>query len=552
MSESGSRMRGGVLAIVFAAGTLVSLNSAAQLNKPTREDATGRWVGEYTLDHQRVFLVVRLKKENEKWVGTYNRPVLDWENDLDLRNLQIDRNQIAFNLGDASSVIHVETRWVANSLQGTVKAARVQGKIVLEPTAILPKEYLDTLAGNYEAAGGSYVIERENNYLCFLNRRTGRSGRLVPASETQFWTGPGIDIWYPEQTWFEFVRRSDGQPTQLKVRRGRTRRLTLDRKVLYTREEVEFENAGTKLSGTLRIPAEGRRGPALVILHGSNYQTRGGQYGALAFVGDQFARNGFAVLNYDKRGTGKSGGKRDDDPELLSGDAAAAVGLLRTRPEVNPGIIGLWGISQGGILEPLVAQKTDRLAFFINVSGAVVNTNEQEIQRTELKLRADGFSKDEVNAAVHLQRVKFRYACKRDNWDEYETVLRAAQGKAWLPDPYIGPPESRGDDAWDFWKCGVDPGKYWESVRVPVLYLQGEFEAYSKPLENLARLRQAMQVAGNPHFEHKLLPGAEHSMFKARTGGEKELPFLNTYVDGYFPLLTDWAKRQADSALRHP
>jgi hypothetical protein len=60
-----------------------------------------------------------------------------------------------------------------------------------------------------------------------------------------------------------------------------------------------------------------------------------------------------------------------------------------------------------------------------------------------------------------------------------------------------------------------------------------------------------MQVAGNQKFEQKLMRGAEHSMFKARNGGEKELPFLNTYVEGYFRLSTDWAtSRVVSSTLK--
>jgi hypothetical protein len=330
-------MRNWVLSLVFLSLTWMCLDSGAQISKPNFQDPSGRWVGQYTAGHRRVFVVIRMKKENGKWVGTYNRPVLDWENDLDLRALTIHGNTINFELGESSSAIHVDTRWIANSLQGKVSSAGTRGKIILEPTATLSKDYMDTLAGDYEtAAGDSYVIERENNYLCFLNRRTGRSGRLMPASETEFWSGPSLDIWYPQEFRFEFGQVGDGQSTQLKVSERGKQKIVADRKELYRKEEVAFRNAETKLSGTLRVPPGSQRRPAVVVLHGSNYQTRGGQYGSLAFVADQFARNGFVALSYDKRGTGKSGGKRDDDPELISGDAASAVRMLRGRPEVDP------------------------------------------------------------------------------------------------------------------------------------------------------------------------------------------------------------------------
>ncbi len=544
-------MRNWILSLAFLALTLVCLSPAQTL--PERGDPSGRWVGEYRTGHRRVFLVLLIKKENGKWTGVYNRPLLDWENRPDLMALTVHDDAVSFDLGDSSSSIHADTRWIGNSLRGKIAGPGGEGKIILEPSATLSKDYLDTLAGDYDdGSGDSYVIQRENTYLCFLNRRTGRSGRLIPASETEFWSGPTFDIYYPAEFRFTFVRGGNGQPTQLRVSERGKRKVVAGRKMVYRTDEVEFHNGDTKLSGTVWIAPGGGPHPAVVILHGSNYQTRGGQYAALAFVADQFVRNGFVALTYDKRGTGKSGGERDDAPELLSGDAAAAVGLLRNRPDVDPDRIGLWGLSQGGIIEPIAAEKAGRIAFFINVSGAVINTNEQEIQRTELELRADGFPPKDVQAAVHLQQVKFHYACKRDNWQEYQTVLQAAQGQPWLPDPYIGPPDSKTSSAWDFWKCGVEPGKYWEIVHAPVLYVQGEFETNSNPQDNLMRLQQAMQAAGNQRFEHKLMPGAEHSMFRATRGGEKETPFLKAYVAGYFHFMTDWATRQVVSSNRKP
>jgi dipeptidyl aminopeptidase/acylaminoacyl peptidase len=187
---------------------------------------------------------------------------------------------------------------------------------------------------------------------------------MMPSSETEFWSGPSLDIWYPEDLRFEFVRQVNGQLMQLTVSAPNKPKIIADRKVLYDEEKVEFQNAETKLSGTLRTPRGSERHPAVVLLHGSNYQTRGGQYASLGFVADQFARNGFVALTYDKRGTGKSGGQRDDDPELLSGDAAAALRFLRIQPEVDIDRIGLWEISQSGIIEPLVAQKAGRISFF--------------------------------------------------------------------------------------------------------------------------------------------------------------------------------------------
>ncbi|MGH7628900.1 MAG: hypothetical protein ACREOF_05845 [Gemmatimonadales bacterium] len=49
----------------------------------------------------------------------------------------------------------------------------------------------------------------------------------------------------------------------------------------YRREGVAFRNGGVVLAGTLRLPVGSGRRPAVILLHGSNRQTRAGQDGLL-------------------------------------------------------------------------------------------------------------------------------------------------------------------------------------------------------------------------------------------------------------------------------
>lgn len=73
-----------------------------------------------------------------------------------------------------------------------------------------------------------------------------------------------------------------------------------------------------------------------------------------------FAADGFAVLTYDKRGVGESGGVYEahynTSPEnlsLLAGDASAALEWLLDRRERRGRKSGFWGISQAGWIIPL-------------------------------------------------------------------------------------------------------------------------------------------------------------------------------------------------------
>ncbi|TMA24707.1 MAG: alpha/beta hydrolase, partial [Deltaproteobacteria bacterium] len=96
------------------------------------------------------------------------------------------------------------------------------------------------------------------------------------------------------------------------------------------------------------------RHPGVVLLQGSSANGRNDY----VFIADHFARAGFAALAFDKRGFGESTGNYGtatyDD---LAQDAAAAVERLRREPGVDSLRVGLWGLSQGGLLAPLVAAR---------------------------------------------------------------------------------------------------------------------------------------------------------------------------------------------------
>ncbi len=67
--------------------------------------------------------------------------------------------------------------------------------------------------------------------------------------------------------------------------------------------------------------------------------------------GNAFLRSGVAVLTYDKRGVGSSGGTfgRNRYPDFID-DGISAVRYLQSRSDVAAGSIGLFGSRVGGLL----------------------------------------------------------------------------------------------------------------------------------------------------------------------------------------------------------
>ncbi len=99
-------------------------------------------------------------------------------------------------------------------------------------------------------------------------------------------------------------------------------------------------------------------------------------------MGHWFAEHGVAALAYDKRGVNES--TRDFRRVAftdLAPDGLAAVAVLRARADIDPGRIGVWGLSQGGWLGPLAASQSKDVAFVIAVSGPGVGVTCRRSER---------------------------------------------------------------------------------------------------------------------------------------------------------------------------
>lgn len=114
---------------------------------------------------------------------------------------------------------------------------------------------------------------------------------------------------------------------------------------------------GVVLSGTLSVPAGPGPFPVAVFVGGFGPTNRDGSFGdgggrAYRGIARGLTRRGVAVLRYDKRGIGDSGGPALSwlDARPLAGDAVAAARTLAALPGADPARVALIGHSQGGDL----------------------------------------------------------------------------------------------------------------------------------------------------------------------------------------------------------
>jgi dienelactone hydrolase len=145
-------------------------------------------------------------------------------------------------------------------------------------------------------------------------------------------------------------------------------------------QDIKFESEGIMLAGSIITPK--KPFAAVVIVHGSDPVKR-----ELEFA-KRLAAEGIAVLTYDKRGVGASGGvyagpsvgTNNIDTanlNLLSQDANAAVNTFLNYLKEKKIAIGLVGFSQAGWIIPIAASKNPKVEFMVLFSGPTITTLEQ-------------------------------------------------------------------------------------------------------------------------------------------------------------------------------
>ncbi len=297
----------------------------------------------------------------------------------------------------------------------------------------------------------------------------------------------------------------------------------------YDATEVSFESQGITLAGTLTTPKGGGPWPAVVLITGSGAQDRdenspgpgGLKLGIFRTIADSLTRRGIAVLRYDDRGVGGSGGSLTDAG--LSGlvaDVEAAVGYVRTRPGIDASRVGLIGHSEGGIIAPIVASRDREIAAIVLMAGTAAPIDSVILeQSTELAVAAGGDSADIEQARQSTLRLM---AAIRQGREPEDTDL------------------SPGTQRWLREHIEHDPIATIKQVRAPVLIVNGGQDIQVFP-EHARRLGAALEQAGHRDYEVRIFPDLNHLFVVSRGEGLAEYVDPDAEVDpSFLSYLGDW------------
>ncbi len=305
----------------------------------------------------------------------------------------------------------------------------------------------------------------------------------------------------------------------------------------YKEEEIKIENkeAGITLAGTLTLPESGSEFPAVVLITGSGPQDRNEtimNHKPFLVLADYLTKKGIAVLRYDDRGFGESGGDfKTATTEDFVTDVLSAVDYLQTRKEINPEKIGLIGHSEGGLVAPLAAVNSDKIDFIVLMAGPGLTGEEILKMQTKLIMKANGLSDSFIQKSLELNEKSYKLIKTEKDSVELRKKLNN------LFDDYINnlPEEDRqklGNNPksifesqmnfitspWFKFFLTYDPQPTLQKVKVPVLAINGSKDLQVPPKEDLSAISEALKKGGNKNYKVEELEGLNHLFQTAKTG----------------------------------
>lgn len=308
----------------------------------------------------------------------------------------------------------------------------------------------------------------------------------------------------------------------------------------YYAEDITFENkkAGIRLAGTLTLPQKEGVFPVVILISGSGPQNRDEEllgHKPFLVLADYLTKNGIAVLRYDDRGIASSKGDfKTATTADFATDVEASIAYLKTRKEINKKKIGLIGHSEGGIIAPMVANKSADVAFIVLLAGTGIQGDKLLLLQQKLIAKVSGVSDEDLLKSELTNRKVFDIVNQSNSLEQLKTDLTNYLKHTLKDNPNAEKPEGMSDDdlvklqvnqianPWMHYFIKYDPASTLEKVKCPVLALNGEKDLQVPPKENLEAIKKALAKGGNKKVTTKELPNLNHLFQECKTGSPNE------------------------------
>ena len=296
----------------------------------------------------------------------------------------------------------------------------------------------------------------------------------------------------------------------------------------YHIEEVTFRNEkeGFDLTGTLTIPEGEGPFPAMVLVSGSGQQNRDEElmnHRPFWVIADYMARHGVAVLRYDDRGMGGSGGEVYNATSLdFSYDAEAAFDYLRSQKLVDASRVGILGHSEGGIINFIVTARRPEVAFLVSLAGPAVNGIEVLKAQGEAIGRSKGMTEEMVAVSNATAGQMYDIIASSNDREEADSLLRQlVQGWGYdeeLTEQTVGLLAS----PWMYYFLKYDPTEAIVNTNCPALLLNGSKDVQVVASQNLPAFEKIIAEHGKTNMTLREMPDLNHLFQHCETGSPNE------------------------------
>ncbi|MBD2768754.1 alpha/beta fold hydrolase [Hymenobacter sp. BT664] len=319
----------------------------------------------------------------------------------------------------------------------------------------------------------------------------------------------------------------------------------------YQAADITFKNeqANVTLAGTYTVPADKGPFPAVILLTGSGPQDRNGSilnHQPFAVLADYLARRGLAVLRFDDRGVGQSGGTQQGMTSAdYTTDAQAALAWLRAQPGIIKSQVGFIGHSAGGTAAIGAAGQAAGPNFLVLLAAPGLAGDEMMVQQFLALTRLKTNSAAQLAAVEKMQRTIFQIIQKTADDAQARAQLLALFDPTHSASPQVlaqlEPQLAAYTSPFYRHLLADRPAVSLPKVRCPVLALGGSKDMQVVAAQNLAATTAALRAGGNRDVTVKELPGLNHLFQTAKTGGPEEYALIEeTFAPAALQVIGDW------------
>ena len=292
----------------------------------------------------------------------------------------------------------------------------------------------------------------------------------------------------------------------------------------YKTEEVTFRNeeADITLAGTLSLPQQGSKFPAVVLITGSGPQNRDEELAGhkpFLVIADYLTRHGIAVLRFDDRGTAQSGGNFQTSTSIdFATDAAAALKYLRSRKEINPKKTGLLGHSEGGLIAIMQAAKDKNLSFIVSLAGPGVKGDSLMLKQAETIFKSQGMAEAAWLSLKPSLRERYAILTQDKSAEQikaefHENVMKTIPPSTTVDNSLRQRMENEINamtSPWYIQFMKYDPTAALQKIKCPVFALNGEKDIQVDAAMNLKAIEENIRSNGNKKVTTKMYPELNH------------------------------------------